>query len=244
MKRQKVIFSLVALAMIAGTGLLLAFVPQKLGQPGVKTTPIAGSRKCDIYLPEQVLGCVSTNEDLDTNSAAMLPADTSYAGRIYFRGGRPVVESDVVLMGSDRTSIHNAEYCLSGQGMHIDQLTESSIHMDQPLSYDLPIIKIIATRSGTLNGKPVTQRCVYVYWYVTDDALSNDHTGHQLMWSMTRQLIRTGVLQRWAYVRFFTFCEPGREDEAFDEIKRMIAASVPQFQLTPKPADTTMAAQH
>jgi hypothetical protein len=79
---------------------------------------------------------------------------------------------------------------------------------------------------------------------VADDALSNDRSGFGRMWSMARQLVFTGVLQRWAYVRFYAFCEPGQEDATFAQIKQMITASVPQFQLTPKPANPAMVEQH
>jgi hypothetical protein len=53
----------------------------------------------------------------------------------------------------------------------------------------------------------------------------------------------TGVLQRWAYVRFYAFCDPGQETNTYNSIKQMIAAAVPQFQTTPAPADATAAGQ-
>jgi hypothetical protein len=63
------------------------------------------------------------------------------------------------------------------------------------------------------------------------------------MWIMTKKLLFTGVLQRWAYVRFYGFCDPGREDATYDSIKRMIGAAVPQFQTTPGPANPAVASQ-
>jgi len=78
---------------------------------------------------------------------------------------------------------------------------------------------------------------------VADGALSNDECGFGRMWAMTKKLVFTGVLQRWAYVRFYAFCDPGQEDATYDNIKRMIAAAVPQFQTTPAPANATVAAQ-
>jgi hypothetical protein len=138
-------------------------------------------------------------------------------------------------MGTDRTSIHKAELCLQGQGLHIEQMTKDTVPMEKPEPYNLPVIKIVATDQISVDGQPVTKKCVYVYWYVADGVLSNDHTGFGRMWSMARQLIFTGTLQRWAYVRFYMICDPGQEDAAYAEIKRMIAASVPQFQLTHGP---------
>jgi hypothetical protein len=243
MKRRKVILSAITLAMIAGTAVVLAAVPQKLGRPGLKTKPIQGTSRVEIYLPEHVLDFSSTNRELDAGSLAMLPADTSTAERVYFKPGIISFVSSVVMMGTDRTSIHKAEYCLQGQGLRIDEATTDTVHIALPEPYELPVIKIIASATESLNGKTITRKCVYVYWYVADGALSNDRSGVARMWSMTRDLIATGVLQRWAYVRFYAFCEPGQENAAYDQIKRIIAASVPQFQLTSGSATATMAAQ-
>jgi hypothetical protein len=54
------------------------------------------------------------------------------------------------------------------------------------------------------------------------------------MWWMARDLMKTGVLQRWAYINYFAPCLPGQEQATFERIKKMIAASAPQFQLTPR----------
>lgn len=243
MNRRKLILAAVSVAMIAGTAVLLAAAPQKLGRPGVKAIEISGSQRMQIDLPEHVLDFASTGQAPDEESLAMLPADTSFGGRIYFKPGSPIYVSGVVLMGTDRTSIHKAEYCLQGQGLHIDEFTQDSVHMTQPQPYDLPVIKILATQTAQIDGKTVTRKCVYVYWYVADGALSNDRSGFGRMWDMTKKLVFTGVLQRWAYVRFYAFCEPGQEDATYQSIKKMITAAVPQFQTTPAPEKTAVAAQ-
>jgi hypothetical protein len=241
---RKVIYSIVVLAMIAGTAVLLAAVPQKLGRPGVKAVEVPGSARMEIYLPEHVLDFASTNRELDEKSMEMLPKDTSTAERVYYKPGIIAFVSGVVLMGTDRTSIHKAEYCLQGQGLHIDSVTTDTVKMTRPQPYDLPVIKIVASGSQSMGGKTITKKCVYVYWYVADGALSNDRSGMERMWGMTRKLLFTGVLQRWAYVRFYAFCDPGQEDAAYEEIKRIMGDAVPQFQLTPSPANATVAAQN
>ena len=243
MNRRKVILSVVALAMIAGTAVLLAAVPQKLGRPGVKAAEVPGSTRMEIYLPEHVLDFASTNRDLDEKSREMLPADTSTAEKVYYKPGVSSFVSSVVLMGTDRTSIHKAEYCLQGQGLHIDSATTDTVRIAQPQSYDLPVIKIVASGAQSINGKTITKKCIYVYWYVTDGTLSNDRSGMERMWGMTKKLLFTGVLQRWAYVRYYAFCDPGQEDATYEELKRIIAASVPQFQPMPGSASATVATQ-
>jgi len=243
LKNRKLILTIVALAMIAGTATLLAVVPQKLGRPGVKAVEVPGSQRMRIDLPEHVLDFESASQGPDEESLGMLPADTSFGGRVYFKPGSIPYVSSVVLMGTDRTSIHKAEYCLQGQGLHIDEFTRDTIRMTEPQPYDLPVIKILATQTGQIDGKTVTKKCVYVYWYVTDGALSNDRSGFGRMWDTTKNLMFTGVLQRWAYVRFYAFCDPGQETNTYNSIKQMIAAAVPQFQTTPAPAGATAVGQ-
>ena len=59
-------------------------------------------------------------------------------------------------------------------------------------------------------------------------------TSHeQRIWWLTRDLLTTGVLQRWAYISYFAVCLPGQEDATFEKMKKLIAASVPEFQLPP-----------
>lgn len=235
MNRKRVL-STAVFAMIGAAALLMAFIPQKLGRPGVKAEPIPGDERWQVYLPEHVLDFQSTSQELDANTLAMLPKDTSFAQRVYYKPGALPVTAGIVLMGTDRTSIHKAKYCLQGEGLRIlEDNTRETLRMSEPKPYDLPIIKMVASGSILADGKPVTKECVYVYWYVADGALSNDPSGMGRMWAMTKKLALTGVLQRWAYVRFWAFCNPGQENAAFDEIKSVIAAAVPQFQLTPGP---------
>ena len=47
---------------------------------------------------------------------------------------------------------------------------------------------------------------------------------------MAKELLRTGTLQRWAYVACFAQCLPGEEDKAFARVKEFVAEAVPEFQ--------------
>jgi hypothetical protein len=86
-------------------------------------------------------------------------------------------------------------------------------------------------------------RGVYVYWYVADNMISAGTSGFQRMWWMARERLRTGVLQRWAYVTYFSACPPGQEEATFERMKKLIAATVPEFQLTPRAADAALTRQ-
>jgi len=52
------------------------------------------------------------------------------------------------------------------------------------------------------------------------------------MWWMFTNLMRTGTLQRWAYVTCFAACQPGQEEATFKRMKKLIASTVPQFHVS------------
>jgi hypothetical protein len=58
---------------------------------------------------------------------------------------------------------------------------------------------------------------------------------------MSKNLLFTGVLQRWAYVRFYAFCEPGQENAIYQSMKEYISVAVPQFQTVPGAGQTAIA---
>lgn len=249
MNRQKIIFAVVALIMIgASSGLLLRMkAKQHLGKPGVKTEALPGSQNLHVLLPEWVLTYDSMERPQDAIVTNVLPADTSYGDRIYVNAGNSNdwFRLSVVLMGTDRTSIHKPQYCLEGAGWRIEHpaTAELKIPITRPHPYELPVIKILSTSQVRgADGRPTTYRGIYVYWFVADDALSGDKSGMERMWWMAKHLLKTGELQRWAYVSCLAVCQPGEEDATFEQMKKFIAAAVPQFQLVPRPG-TAVAVQ-
>ena len=226
MSKPKIILLLVALALMGGgAGVLFRMkTNQKLGSPGVKTEPLAGGRNLHVLLPERVLDYGSEEiqqEGIVTNT---LPADTSYGQRRYIHqeNANDWLQLTVVLMGTDRTSIHKPQFCLEGAGWKIDNAAsqETKIPMERPQPYELPVINCSPrARFRTPSGQPVTLRGLYVYWFVADDALSGDMSGKERMWWMAKHLLQTGVLQRWAYVSCFAVCLPGQEEATFERIK-------------------------
>ena len=80
------------------------------------------------------------------------------------------------------------------------------------------------------DGSKVKINGVYIFgsWRTTRNARP-----FQTMKRLALNLLRTGVLERWAYVSYFSVCEPGQEDATFARMAKLIAASVPEFQLPP-----------
>jgi hypothetical protein len=237
MNRQMLISSVAALALMGGSAIILNGVRthQTLAQPGVKTHPIPGSIRLEAILPEHVLNYDSKWMETDEVTLGTLPKDTSFGQRRYKAPDGFSMDLRVVLMGRDRTSMHKPQLCLTGQGWHIDDTASAETHVrvQRPFEYDLPVVKLVAHTTALIEGQNQQLSGVYVYWYVADDAMSASALGLQRMYMMASKLLRTGILQRWAYVSCFAACAPGQEVATFERMKAFIAAGVPEFQLYP-----------
>lgn len=245
MNKQKWIILLVSLAMIGGAAAALTRLKagQRLGSPGIKTAPIANSVRLDVYLPEHVADFGSVLVPTDTNVFNGLPHDTSFMQRFYTNtspaGGQFAL--NIVLMGADRTSMHKPEFCLPGQGWNIDRAEsfEDKVPMQRPNPYALPVMKLLVAREVTVNGENRPQRGIFLYWFVADHELAG--TRNEMLWKSATHLLRTGELQRWAYVGCLTACWPGEEQMAYERMKKFLAAAVPEFQLVPDPRSSSQA---
>jgi len=248
MNKRNWVYLVLALALMGGTAgtLMRLKANQQLGRPGVATRPLPDSRNLEVVLPEFVLDYTSEPMAIDRIVTETLPPDTSYGQRRYVAADGWWLQANVVLMGADRTSIHKPQYCLEGAGWKIDHAasSETKVPIPRPLPYDLQVIKLVATRQvQNPAGEVMTVRGLYVYWFVADGLLSGDKSGGERMWWMARDLLRTGVLQRWAYVSCFAVCAPGKEDATFERMKKFMASAVPLFQLTPGAGETAAAAR-
>lgn len=232
MKSRNCILGGLTLAFIGATAGFLAYwhSHQRLGHPGVKTSAIEGSQRLQVELPEWALDYTSTNVPVSKTVCDVLPADTSFGQRLYQASDGFQVEVNVVLMGSDRTSLHKPQICLRGTGWNIARTEKEVVHVPAPKQYDLPVMKLtlVPEKPGSFNGA----HGVYVYWFAAENEYTREHW--QRMWWMFKDLVTTGVLQRWAYITYFATCAPGQEEAAFERIKKLIAASVPDYQAPPR----------
>ncbi|HZV33219.1 MAG TPA: exosortase-associated EpsI family protein [Verrucomicrobiae bacterium] len=233
MKQNRIIL-IVALLMIAGAAWEIKGMSrhQTLTKPGIITSPIANSQRLEIYLPVHVLDYQSKAIPMEQAVLDKLPQDTSFGTRIYARSQDDFLLMNVVLMGTDRTSIHKPQICLPGQGWNIDNGHSSyeTVRIEKPHPYDLQVNKLVCSRDvRTEGGNSAKQSCVFVYWFIADNDLAAGHWS--LMRKMATHLLWTGELERWAYVYCMGVCPPGGEDETYARIKKFITAAVPQFQL-------------
>jgi len=239
MMRSKPFLGGLVLALMGLTALLIFHIKsqQHLGAAGVKTQAIAGSQRLDVLMPRTVAGYTS---EILTNAEAVLehqlPKDSSYRELLYTGEDKFWIQMTTVLMGTDRTSIHSPYFCLVGQGWTIDdgKTTVEPIHMERPLAYDLPVNKLLATiQRADQSGTNQTVRGVYVYWYV-DGSHFTPNAKLWMGWWMPRDLLLHGLLERWAYISVFAPCLPGQEEATYERMKKLIASTVPEFQLVPK----------
>jgi len=209
---------------------------QRLGEPGVRWEANGDGLRGRIALPERVLDYVSTNVEPAQVEWDVLPKDTSLARRLYRAPDGFEVLLGVVLMGTDRTSIHKPEYCLTSQGWQIVERTTTRLSVDRPHPYTLPVRRFVTRRLGQLpDGRQVRWSGVYLFWFVADGRLTASHAGRMgwLAWD----LIRHGVMPRWAYVSAFVVCPPGQEDRAAARAGEFLRAAVPLFQTTTGPRE-------
>ena len=245
MNKSKWILLVVTLGLISATGALLHHLKmnQHLGVPGIKASSLPGTTVVQIDFPERVLDFTSTNLPQAAVVTNMLPKDTSYALRMYSStNDQARIQANIILMGKDRSSIHKPEYCLPGQGFRIDSQTNVMISIAGPQPYQMPVAKwTLSIGIKDEHGQTREVRGLYVFWFVADQEQTTDH--RQRMWWLARDLLRHGVLQRWAYISYFTECYPGQEDATFERMRQLIAASVPEFQLPPKSAEVAAMAK-
>lgn len=244
MNRQSKVAFGVALALIASTAVGLSRLQalQRLGIPGVKVIGHLVYREDgetigtnSVALPEHVLNFESKEQPIAKVVSDWLPKDTTYGQRYYRATNGFWTMANVVLMGTDRTSIHDPKYCLAGQGFRTVKEEFDSVPIQEPHAYSLPVFKwTIQRESITPEGAKVPQSALYVFWFVADDQLTANHK--ERMWWMARDLVTRGLLQRWAYVSCFSACAPGQEDATYARMREWIAAAVPQFQRATGPA--------
>jgi hypothetical protein len=241
-----VVMCLVVLAMLTGTAGLIAYFQSnlKLTPPPVKieNAPMPGIDSASpdkeksqftagtnrVYLPEKIEGFQSKLIPVERVEYETLPKDTTYGRRLYRAEDGFEIVNMVVLMGADRTSIHKPQYCLEGTGWRIDATEQIVIPIKKPVQFNLPAIKL--TLSGYLvdnQKQKQLRRGIFIYWFVAHDRITAEHKSR--MWSVAKHRLLTGEIQRWAYIIYFSTCNPGEESATFERMVNFIEESLPQY---------------
>ncbi len=233
MKGRERILLIAALALIVATAVAVVELRsnRRLGKPGVRAEAVPGSLRMHLNLVTNVPGYEFKElapDELMTNG---LPKDTSFRQGVYVDAEGVAIQTFVVMMGSDRTSIHQPQYCLTGAGWTIDEARSelTKVRLDKPRPLDLPVMKLVTSKTFEQDGRQRKMSGVYVYWFVAGDAVTGNHSHFGL--GVIKHMLKTGELQRWAYITYFAPCAPGDEDRAFRRIQRLMNKTVPDFQL-------------
>src|SRR5436190_16837873 len=126
MKKTSLLFA-VALAMIAAAvPVLLQFkFHHRLGKAGVRIgpTPLFDQKGAQlatqsVSLPETLPHFKSEAIPFEDAVIGALPKDTTYGQRRYTSEDNLQIDISTVVMGSDRTSIHKPEFCLTAGGWY------------------------------------------------------------------------------------------------------------------------------
>ncbi len=241
-RQATAVSSAAALLVAASVGLLKERQASiRLSPPGVKVVdqPIYAEKGTNrihvsdrsIFLPENVGGYQSKPLPMAAIVSESLPPDTTFGQRRYVAPDGFIIDTIVVLMGADRTSIHNPQYCLEGQNFKILPPQRDTIRIPRPMPYEMPVNKIIFGGEAQMeDGARRRLGGAFVYWYVSDREVTAEFK--ERMVDSNLEMLRTGVMTRWAYVICMAATPPGREEEAYERIKKFIAASVPEYQTT------------
>jgi len=232
-----------ALGMIAAAAGSLRWLKERvrMGEPGVRVVGlplIAESGRLatsnSVSLPSEIPGYRSRLDPIPDLELSFLPPDTTFGRRSYQGGeGLPPISASVVLMGSDRTSIHRPEYCMTGVGWQILSQTIRRIDIPGWAPGSLEVQRFDMTQTVQRpDGTPVTVRGIYVFWFVADGVRTASHSERQ--WRMIRDVLSKGSSPRWAYISFFSLSEPGAEEATFERMARLIAAAVPSLEREPR----------
>jgi hypothetical protein len=105
--------------------------------------------------------------------------------------------------------------------------------MQKPHPYDLKITKLGAEISVMgKDGQAVEYHGYFLYWFVADGTLTPSRA-HR-MWEMAREMLKTGTVQRWAYVSYFSYAPAGHESALLERMKTFIQQTLPEFQIAPE----------
>ncbi len=209
---------------------------QVLDAPGVRVSnvPLVGEegrlvRTNSVAMPPQLPGYRYQAEPVSDIELASLPADTVFGRARYVPANGPWAQVNVVLMGTDRTSIHRPEYCLTGVGWKV--LSQRTLPFEgQGRMVPKEVQRFDCRLRTQIDGQLVDIAGVYVFWFVSRDKQTSSHWQRQ--WWMVRDLVTRGVLQRWAYISFFMPCTPGTEDAAYERLSQLIRETSPYFEVT------------
>lgn len=236
MERRPLTAYLIVIGLLSATALVLALLGDAsiISTSSIRTdlpaavgtwtgTPVLYCPDEECSTPGPIVGsdpaavCPACGNELSAMSPAerrLLPVDTRIMRKLYTSPeGRNILVS-IVVMGSDRTSIHRPQMCLEGQGYRI--VTHRIVAPPPTVTSRLPSMAILdLVRSVTVpEGVTKQRRFVYAYWYADGRQNTASFLRMQLYMAVDRLFRRrTGL---WAYISLFTAVDENPETSEKD----------------------------
>ena len=239
MKPQERLVAIVVLALIALGAFAIHFGQPHLGKPGLVIEKVALTNEYGkivrterVHFPDRVQGFRSADAPITDVEATNLPPDTVFGRKLYGDNTSFIAQMSAVMMQTDRTSIHRPQLCVTGQGWQIQKTEIIDIPVPLPSPYVLKATCLTSTKTMPTDNKR-TYSAIYIYWFVAEREMLPGHS--EALWAISRDLVTSGTLYPWGYVSCFTRCEPGQEGAYLQRMKRLIAMTAPEFQITPPP---------
>lgn len=233
MNPREIKVAVVVIAIIGAAALYLSQRKSSLGKPGLVLEAqsltnqhgvvVATNR---IALPSNIPGYKDELMSITVHEVNVLPKDTTFGRRLYVESDKFSIQVSAILMGADRTSIHKPYYCITGLGWTIEKSEVVDIPMTRPKPYTLKAQLVTASAPNRPDIKGL-----YMYWFVSDTQMTPRE--NELWWLLSRDLVTTGILQRWGYISYFGYGPAGQEQIVLQRMKRLVAESVPAFQIPP-----------
>ena len=230
-KRLAIYLVVLKLVLLTGAALQKIKTTQHLAPPGIKLAAPNAAARSPVALPNRAGKFTAHDFEIPAIFEQTLPPDTSFALRRYETDDGFAAQLSVVVMGTDRSSIHRPQACLPGQGLQIVQTENITVPVGAGV---IPAVKLsLRLQQIAATGERRELHGFYVYWFVSDREITADSSGFHRARADTLRLLRTGELTRWAYVSVYAVCEPEQAAATFARIEKLIAATVPEFQTTP-----------
>lgn len=187
--------SLSSIAVRAAVLLLLVAVTIALCVVG---NPITASPETGVNmdLPTQVGEFVGTPQEISESERIILPEDTEFAKMLYTDPAGETVNTQIVLAGAERRSIHRPEVCLPGQGWTIK--SSQTLEVPRENGSDIPVTLLRIARPIEVGGKSTELESLFLYWFVGKNTLTANHLVRVLKTNL--DVLLTNTNHRWAYV--------------------------------------------
>lgn len=173
--------------------------------------------------------CPECGAELDTMTIAenaLLPDDTVLVKNSYKHPSGRIVNSSIVLSGSERSSIHRPQVCLVGQGNEIVKSTVIKVPLPGREPLDVMVLDLIRRRK--VGDKTYEFKTYYAYWFVGKNRETASHVMRMVYMGTDR--IFKNVAHRWAYISVGGPRETSNKDH-ISEIKEFIAELYPEISL-------------